>query len=395
MFPFHPPSDSSSSFTLNYDQGSVPGTLNIGADEPPSRLILMDYQASEATHHQLRHPQDCIPYLESETVSWIDVQGLGSEETLRQLGQVFHLHALVLEDVVNVPQRPKVDDYKDQLLIITQMCTLTPDQSPYQPVRQSAPTMSQPDLAIEQISFILDKHYLLTLQEEPLHDCFGPVRDRIRSDKGTIRKNGADYLLYALLDAIIDGFFPILEAYGEWIDYLEDEVIARPTPQTLSQIHQVKRDLITLRRAIWPQRELLATLTRNGCTLISPDVEIYLRDCYDHTVQVLDMLETYRELAASLMDVYLSAVSNRMNEVMKTLTVISTIFIPLTFIAGIYGMNFNPQASPWNMPELNWYWGYPLVWGVMGAISLSLILFFWQRGWFGEFANISRKDIED
>jgi magnesium transporter len=206
-----------------------------------------------------------------------------------------------------------------------------------------------------------------------------------------IRQKGADYLLYALLDAIIDGFFPILETYGEEIEVLEDEVIEHPTPQTLARIHQIKRDLLTLRRAIWPQRELLATLTRDGCDQISQDVQLYLRDCYDHAVQVLDMVETYRELAASLMDVYLSAVSNRMNEVMKTLTVISTIFIPLTFIAGIYGMNFNPQASPWNMPELNWYWGYPLVWSGMIAIALSLIVFFWYRGWFSNFSRGNRQ----
>jgi magnesium transporter len=369
-----------------FDQpGSVPGTLHIRAGAAPPRLILIDYQGQQAMRRQLEQAQDCTPYLDSESVSWIDVQGLGNAETLQQLGQVFDLHTLVLEDVVNVPQRPKVEDYEDQLLVVTQMSTLMPD--PDAPLARPR-AVTVPGLMIEQVSFVLGKNYLLTVQEEPLHDCFGPVRDRIHYARGTIRERGADYLLYALLDAIVDGFFPILEAYGEQIEALEDEVIAHPNPQTLAQIHRIKRDLLTLRRTIWPQRELLATLTRDGCPLIGSEVQIYLRDCYDHAVQVLDMVETYRELAASLMDVYLSAVSNRMNEVMKTLTVISTIFIPLTFIAGVYGMNFSPQASPWNMPELSWYWGYPLVWVVMVAIALLLIAFFWRRGWFRNFSNI-------
>lgn len=339
IYSFHPP-------------GTMPGTLDIRESAPPPRLVLIEYSATQAARHQLTEIQDCADCLNHDSVSWIDVQGLGSEEMLRQLGQTFNLHTLVLEDVVNVPQRPKVEDYGDQLLIVTQMSTLVPSAHSKRQTVISSPV-------IEQVSFILGQNYLLTVQEEPLHDCFGPVRDRIHYDRGTIRQRDTDYLLYALLDAIIDGFFPILETYGEQIEALEDEVIAHPTPQTLAQIHRIKRDLLTLRRTIWPQRELLATLTRDGCPLISGEVQIYLRDCYDHAVQVLDMVETYRELAASLMDVYLSAVSNRMNEVMKTLTVISTIFIPLTFIAGIYGMNFNPQASPWNMPELSWYWGYP------------------------------------
>lgn len=367
--------------------GSAPGTLNIDVNAPTPKLVLIDYNARKALCQQLDQPEDCTPYLDSESVAWIDVQGLGSQDTLSRLGKVFTIHPLALEDIVNVPQRPKVEIYGDQLLIVTQMITLVPaEERGDQPLglRSRQPLTSR--LSTEQVSFLLENNCLLTVQEEPEYDCFGPVRDRIHHNRGTLRQRGSDYLTYALLDAIIDGFFPILEIYGEKIEALEDEVIARPTPQTLAQIHQIKRDLLTLRRAIWPQRELLATLTRDGCTQIAPEVQIYLRDCYDHAVQVLDMVETYRELAASLMDVYLSAVSNRMNEVMKTLTVISTIFIPLTFIAGIYGMNFNPQASPLNMPELNWYWGYPLVWGVMMAIAAALIFFFWRRGWFRDFS---------
>ena len=278
---------------------------------------------------------------------------------------MFQLHPLVLEDVVNVPQRPKVEDYQDQLIIVTQMAV---------PKKGGG-------FWLEQVSFVLGKRYLLTVQEEPERDCFEPVRDRLRHNKGIVRQKGADYLTYALWDAIIDGYFPVLETYGESLEALEDEVVLNPTEPTLAKIYQIRRELLALRRAIWPQRDALNSLLRDECSLFKADTRPYLRDCYDHVVQIIDVIETYRELASGLMDVYLSAASNRMNEVMKLLTVISSIFIPLTFIAGIYGMNFNPDASPWNMPELNWYWGYPLCWGVMIAIAASLVYYFWRRGW--------------
>lgn len=193
-----------------------------------------------------------------------------------------------------------------------------------------------------------------------------------------------------MLDAIIDGFFPVLERYGEALEDLEEEVIVSPSRQTLQKIYHVRRELLQLRRAIWPQRDAINALIRDRSQLISPEVQIYLRDCYDHAVQVMDMVETYRELASGLMDVYLSAVSNKMNEVMKLLTVVSSIFIPLTFVAGIYGMNFNTEKSPYNMPELNWYWGYPLCLGVMGAIAFALLFLFWKRGWLENSSMIER-----
>lgn len=357
-----------------YDEpGSMPGTLKIESDAPPSIIILIDYSESKATKVQLEAPEDCEPYLDTESVSWVDVKGLGSEDVLQRLGHVFNLHPLVLEDIVNVPQRPKVEEYTDQLLIVARMVTLKADGLGF---------------ISEQVSFILGQHYLLTVQEEPEHDSFGPVRERIRCNKGIIRKQKSDYLAYALLDSIIDGFFPVLEAYGERIEALEDEVVANPTRQTLEKIHGIKRELLTLRRSIWPQRDAINMLIRDGSDLISHDVQIYLRDCYDHAVQVLDMVETYRELSSSLMDVYLSSVSNRMNEIMKTLTVISAIFIPLTFVAGIYGMNFNTEISRWNMPELNWYFGYPLCWALMISIASALGIFFWKRGWFENISTV-------
>ncbi|HEY9736491.1 MAG TPA: magnesium/cobalt transporter CorA [Trichocoleus sp.] len=361
-----------------YDEpGSLPGTLRIKADAVAPTIVLIDYNEADAVRVVVETPEECAAYLDTQSVSWIDLQGLGSEDIVRRLGRVFELHPVVLEDVVNVPQRPKTEDYEDQLVIVMHMAVALPNEGRY--VR-------------EQVSLVLGKNYLLTVQEEPDYDPFEPIRSRIRQKKGSIRQRGADYLAYALIDAIIDGLFPVLEMYGERIEALEDEVIENPTAQTLAKIHQLKRELLAMRRSIWPQRDAIASLLRDDCPLISPEVQVYLRDCYDHTVQVLDMVETYRELASSLMDVFLSSASNKMNEVMKTLTVISTIFIPLTFIAGIYGMNFNPEASPFNMPELNWYWGYPLAWALMLAIACSLIFYFKQRGWFESFSTVKGKD---
>lgn len=361
-------------FSFHSDRpGAIPGTIRIRHNATRSQISLIDYSATQAIRLTNVTPQACAEHLDTESVSWVDVSGLGSEDILQQLGQVFNLHPLVLEDIVNVPQRPKVEDYQDQLLIITQMVILNENGDGF---------------CLEQVSLVLGKHYLLTVQEESLRDTFEPVRDRIRNEKGIIRQRGADYLAYALWDTIIDGYFLALEAFGERLEDLEDEVVGKPTKQTLNKIYQIRRELLALRRAIWPQRDAINTLIRDECSLMSADVRIYMRDCYDHVIQIIDTVETYRELASGLMDVYLSAVSNRMNEVMKFLTVISTIFIPLTFLAGIYGMNFNPEASPLNMPELNWYWGYPLFWGLTIAIASLLVYFFWQRGWFSNISSL-------
>jgi magnesium transporter len=352
--------------------GTMPGTLAIEADAPIPVIFLIDYRDEDAVRVKLDQPEDCTPYLDTESVSWVDVQGLGSEDVLQRLGKVFSLHPLMLEDVVNVPQRPKVEEYPEQLLVIVRMVTLKEDGKSF---------------TSEQVSFILGKHYLLTVQEEPEYDCFGAVRDRIRTNKGIIRSQGADYLAYSLIDSVVDGFFPVLEAYGESIEDLEDEVVMNPSRKTLEKIHNLKRELLGVRRAIWPQRDAVNSLIRDANPLISEEVRVYLRDCYDHIAQVLDMVETYRELASSLMDVYLSSVSNKMNEVMKVLTIISTIFIPLTFIAGVYGMNFDP-SKPGNMPELEMPYAYVLCWIVMIAIALMLILFFKRRGWFDNFSGL-------
>ncbi|MEG3898280.1 MULTISPECIES: magnesium/cobalt transporter CorA [unclassified Microcoleus] len=355
------------------DPGAPPGTLDLEPDAPPPEIVLIDYCEATATRSKLANPQEAAAYLDTESVSWVDMLGLGNKETWRHMGEVFNLHLMTQEDVVNVPQRPKVVDYENHLLIIAWMVMIKPNSDNFHK---------------EQVSFLLGKHYLVTIQEEPDYDCFGPVRDRIRKGQGSIRKHGTDYLAYTLLDSIIDGFFPVLEVYGERIEELEDEVVVNPTRRTLEKIYKIRRELLTLRRAIWPQRDAINTLIRDSSDLISPEVRIYLRDCYDHTVQVMDMVETYRELSSGLMDVYLSSVGNKMNEIMKLLTVISSIFIPLTFVAGVYGMNFNTEKSPLNMPELNWYFGYPLCWAIMVAIASALVYFFWRRGWFENFSTV-------
>ena len=351
--------------------GSLPGTLNIPEDAEPTELALISYTANEAVRKTLQQPDECLPYLDEHRVCWLDVRGLGTEKTLRQVGSVFRLHPLLLEDVVNVPQRPKLEFYEDHLLMIVHMIKPHPKGNGF---------------TAEQVSFVLRHHVLVTLQEESLWDCFDPVRDRLQRSLGLLRQRGAGYLAYTLLDAIVDAYFPVLEDYGEYIEALEDEVVMRPTRKTLEKIHDLRRELLMLRRYIWPQRSVVNSLIRDGSDFLTQENRIYLQDVYDHIIQILDILETYREVSSSLMDVYLSSVSNRMNDVMKLLTVISTIFIPLTFIAGVYGMNFNPEVSPYNMPELNWYWGYPLCLGVMGAIAVILIIFFWRQGWFENFS---------
>ncbi len=351
---------------FHHQPGSLPGTIAIPDQAKPPEINLIDYNQEKLVQQTNITPVECADHLDSDSVSWLDIAGLGDKSTLQSIGQLFNLHPLALEAVVNVPQRPKIEDYQNQLVIITQMANLKPKGDGFW---------------LEQVSLVLGENYLLTIQEEPERDCFDPIRDRLSRNRGAIRQEKADYLTYCLWDAIIDGYFPVIEAYGEKIEHLEDEVIQKSSDHILAKIYRVKRELLALRRGIWSQRDALNSLIREGHPLVSKHVLPYFKDCYDHTVQIIDTIETYRELASGLIDIYLSAVNNKMNEVMKLLTVVSSIFIPLTFIAGIYGMNFNPDASPWNMPELNWYWGYPFCLGVMAAIALILITYFWRRGW--------------
>jgi magnesium transporter len=353
---------------------SPPGTLLVEGTNRP-KIVLIDYDAEVVVEKELKHLDECIQYLTDDrpSITWVDVRGLGHKETFERLGEIFKVHPLALEDMVNAPQRPKADAYAcEQVLIISRMAQL--DEAGV--------------LRTEQLSILLGKTFVLTVQEEADWDVIESVRARIRSGRGTVRQRGADYLAYALLDAVVDGFFPVLERLGERIEELELHVTAASRPMS-RPIHEVKRDLLTLRRSIWPQRDLVNALLREENPMISRETRLYLRDTYDHAVQVMDMVETFREITSGLMDLYLSGVSNRMNETMKVLTIISTVFLPITAIAGVYGMNFHHESSPWNMPELDWYYGYPFAWALMLASVLGLLWFYRRMGWIGR--GVSRR----
>jgi magnesium transporter len=297
-------------------------------------------------------------------VVWINVDGVENLETVSALGEIFHLHRLALEDVVTLSQRAKVENFGDYLFIVARTATL--DEC----------------VDTEQLGIFLGADFVLTFQEEQ-GDPYDPVRARIRDSVGHIRDAGTDALAYAILDASIDYYFPILETLGDRLDTLEEQILARPNRATITALYAVKRDLTALRRALWPARDAVNSLIRDPSPLIDEETRVYLRDCYDHVVQCLDLLESDRELTASLTDLYLSSIGHRTNEIMRVLTIFSVVFIPLTLIAGIYGMNFDPTVSRWNMPELKWAWGYPFALGLMAATAVGMLIYFWRRGWLG------------
>jgi magnesium transporter len=340
--------------------GARPGTLVIPHDATRPVVRLIEYTPETLDESEVRDVEALRAVLARDTRAWIDVHGLGDEALLRRLGAVFALHPLALEDVVNVPQRPKCEPYEDHHLIVTRMLEME----------------GETRLRMEQVSIFVGKNHVLTVQERA-GDVFDPVRERLRRTGGAARRLGPDYLAYALLDAVIDAYFPILERMGELMEELEDEVVSDPRPRSLRKIHDVRRELLTLRRSIWPQREMINALIRDENAFIGETTRLHLRDTYDHCVQIIDGTETYRELAAGLMDVYLSGVGNRQNEVMKVLTVIASIFIPLTFLAGLYGMNFE------NMPELHYRWSYPLLLATMVAMATAMVVYFRRLGWLG------------
>lgn len=354
-------------FTKRYHPpGTPPGTLTSETRGGPLTIHLIDYTAETFTELDLKAASECRPYLERESITWIHVQGIAEVEMVKSLGNLFGLHPLALEDVVNTGQRPKADSYADQLFVVMNLPT----------------TNGVRDVEIEQVSLFLGHNFLISFHRGESQP-FEPVMARLRKHSGTIRNRKADYLLYALLDVIIDRGFPVLEDFSEYIEKLEDELLDNPNRQTLANIHHIKRELLLLRRVLWPQREVINLLVREEQPHLEVDTHPYLRDCYDHTVQILELIEAYREMTASMLDVYLSSISHRLNEVMKVLTVIATIFIPLTFLVGVYGMNFGVRSeSPWAMPELDWYYGYPLLWLLMLVIAGGMILYFRHRDWF-------------
>jgi len=330
-------------------------------DASKPKINLMAFSADSFVEKEDVSTEDILSLRESHSVTWVDVIGLGNAETIVALGKLFGLHDLALEDVLNTHQRPKTEEFENHLFLVTRM---------YRPDRLQR---------TEQLSIFLGKGFVLSFQEEP-GDCLEPVRKRIRLGRGQVRRKGADYLCYLLLDSVVDNYFPALEQYGESLEEIEENVLDKAESRHIRQLHDMKRELLLVRRSVWPQREMINAIIRDDNRLIDEHTRPYLRDVYDHTVQLMDILETYREVASGLVDVYISSVSAKLNEIMKVLTIISTIFIPLGFIASLYGMNFDRQ-SPWNMPELGWRFGYLFALCLMAAVLVGLLCFFIRKGW--------------
>jgi len=341
--------------------GDAPGQINIDPAALPTTIRVIGFGGPEIIEKEIRDVHEIRGLMQQCPRLWIDVIGLGSETKLRALGELLNVHALAMEDVVNVHQRAKADEFDDSLFVIARM------------VDGEDPAVT------EQLSFFLQQNVLISFQERA-GDCWEPLRQRIRQRRSQVIDAGVDYLLYSLLDAIIDSYFPVIDRIVEQVDALELEIIESTQTRQMQQTHELRGQLLAVRRAIRPHREMVNELARDIKPNISPVTRVHMRDCYDHVIQVIDTVDTYRELTSDLRDFYLSRVSNNMNEIMKVLTIISTLFMPLSFIAGVYGMNFSHE-SPWNMPELYWRFGYFFALGLMGAVAIALLIFFRRRRW--------------
>jgi len=343
------------------EPGAPPGTLvHTGAKrEERVRITLIDYDAEHSQERQVERIEDCFPFKETPTTTWVNVDGLHDVELIRRVGEEFGIHPLVLEDVLSVGQRPKIEEYEEYLFLVLHMLTF----------EGAAGAVHD-----EQISVIVGENWVFSFQER-VGDVFDPVRERIRAGNSRIRARGVDYLAYALTDAVVDAYFGVLEGIGEVIEGIDSEVMGEPDQDTLHRIHRIKREMLVIRRAVWPLRDVLGHLLRSEHPRVAEETRVYLRDVYDHGVQVLDTVETLRDLASGLTDLYLSTVGQRTNEVMKVLTVIGSVFIPLTFVAGVYGMNFE------YMPELTVRWAYPAILLLMAAMGGGMAWFFHRKGW--------------
>jgi len=349
-------------FTVSARPGEVPGTMVYTGKrkDEPLRITLIDYDAdhlSEKTDVQIEEYARCK---DSSTVSWINIDGLNDTATIEKIGEMFDIHPLVLEDVVHITQRPKLEDHIDYLFLVVRMLYI-PDGSD--------------EIHSEQLSFILTDHCLITFQERA-GDVFDAIRERIRNGHGRIRKMGTDYLLYALMDAIVDNYFLIMESTGEKIENIEQSMMQNPNEVLLNRLYRMKRELLYIRKSTWPLREAIGGLERGESKLLTKKTSPFIRDLYDHTIQVIDTVETFRDMLSGVQDLYLSSMGQKTNQVMQVLTIIATIFIPLTFVAGIYGMNFE------YMPELAWKYSYPAVWVVMVLMSIGMLIYFRRKKWF-------------
>ena len=324
-----------------------------------TRITIIDYDEAQYQEKEAKNVEEIFPFKDKPTVTWINIDGIDRVDVIEKIGKHFNLHPLALEDIVNTGQRPKMEDFLGYILLILKMLYYDEKEG------QSK---------AEQISLVLGPNWVISFQENE-GDVFDTIRERIRSDKGRIRKMEADYLVYALIDAVVDNYFAVLERIGEKIEEIEEAIVANPSPVTLQAIHDLKRQMILLRKSVWPLREVISRLERWESKLIKKSTDIFLRDVYDHTIQVIDAVETFRDMLSGMLDIYMSSVSNRMNEVMKVFTIIATIFIPLTLVAGIYGMNFR------YMPELEWVWGYPFILLLMLALGIMMLFYFRRRKW--------------
>ncbi len=351
--------------------GKLKGTLKKGdtflsrIDELPdkSRVEFVRYDEESYNTKVLTDPSSLESLKGIDGVKWISFTGNLEQSWIDSLETHLDLHPLVVEDILNPEQRPKVEEFEEYLFITLKMFF-----------------SSHKKMIAQQLNIVLGKGYVLTFQRHP-NNVFDDTIKRIKSGKGRIRTMGSDYLVYRLIDAVIDTYFNVIEKVGEMVEDIEDRLVKNPDESILYDVHSLKRDMIYLRRSIWPMRDVVGSLSRDRSSMINTETEIFFRDIYDHTIQVIDMIETFRDMLSGMLDLYLSSLSNRMNEVMKVLTIIATIFIPLTFVAGIYGMNFDPDASPLNMPELNWFYGYPITLFGMLLISLMMLLYFRRKKW--------------
>lgn len=341
--------------------GAPPGTLLPEVGAPPPSIILCSYDSESFEEQKIENVEDIQAFLNKRAVTWVDVLSANDPTTIKRIGEIFEIHPLTLEDVTNKRQRAKCEDYEKYRFIAAQT------------------VQWKEVLEIEDISIILGNNFLLTFQERP-NDNFALIRNRIRNSHGIIRTQNADYLAYSILDSIVDGYFPTLESIGEKLENLEDHIIARPEHHWISSLHMIKRDLLAIRRILWPLRDALNTLIRDFYSTFHQETGLHLRDCYDHVIRLIDLTEMYREVATDLRDVYLTSLTNRTNDIMRVLTVVATIFMPLTFITSIYGMNFD-RSSPFNMPELGWYYGYPIILGSMTLIGIAMLFYFYKKGW--------------
>jgi len=341
--------------------GLPPGTLiHIGERKRETvRITLIDYNEQRFQEKQVANIEECFQLKTAPTVTWINIDGIHQVDIIEKLGRQFELHPLILEDILNTGQRPKFEDFDEYIFIVLK--TLTFDEQ-------------KETIQTEQASLVLGPNFVISFQESIGH-VFEQIRRRIRNAKGRIRKMPSDYLAYALIDAIVDNYFIILEKLGEKIESLQEQLVTKPTEKTLQQIHNLKREMMSLRKSVWPLRELLSGLQRAESSLINESTGIYMQDVYSHTIQIIDTIESFRDMVSGMLDIYLSSISNKMNAVMKVLTMIATLFIPLTFIAGVYGMNFR------YMPELERRWAYPAVLLLMVAIAVGMLVYFRKKKW--------------